>query len=160
MASGSGTRHLARDRSRSRRHHLLLPSWMVAALKTRALASVAAALDGLWFRGKGRLLHALCPRSGTGTRSVFGVPISLDLNDWVQRSVFLGTYEPHETRMLQTYLQPSMVVVDVGANIGYYTLLAREAVGATGRVIAIEPSARSRSRLQKTAAPFANITII
>ena len=43
-----------------------------------------------------------------------------------------------------------MCFVDVGANIGYYTLLAARRVGPTGRVFAIEPSPYAADRLSQT----------
>jgi FkbM family methyltransferase len=42
-----------------------------------------------------------------------------------------------------------MVFVDVGANDGYYTLFAARRVGASGRVVAAEPSSRERAHLQR-----------
>jgi FkbM family methyltransferase len=53
-----------------------------------------------------------------------------------------GEWEPHLTRALHGRLSPGDVCVDVGAHIGYYTLLASREVGPTGRVYAIEPSSR------------------
>jgi FkbM family methyltransferase len=41
---------------------------------------------------------------------------------------------------LRRYLHPGATVVDIGANIGYYSLLAAYCVGPAGRVIAFEPS--------------------
>lgn len=52
-------------------------------------------------------------------------------------------YEPHVTRRLREQLPPGGVFVDVGANIGYYTLLAARRVGPRGRVIAFEPNPES-----------------
>jgi FkbM family methyltransferase len=124
------------------------------------IGALATALDRHWFRGKGRLLHSCCPREGVARRVVFGVPVSLDLSDWVQRSMFLGVYEPQETQWLLEYLRPGMVVVDVGANVGYYTLLARAAVGPSGRVIAIEPADRARARLLEAVKQFDNVAVI
>jgi len=49
-------------------------------------------------------------------------------------------YEPHVTARLGPYLVPGGVFVDIGANIGYYTLLAASQVGRGGRVIAFEPN--------------------
>lgn len=128
--------------------------------RTALLAGAAAALEPFWFRGKGRVLRAFCPREGQVRREIFGVPMSLDLGDWMQRSIFLGVYEPEETKWLQEYLRPGMVVVDVGANVGYYTLLARSAVGPTGRVIAVEPSPVPATTLAAAAASFENVTMI
>jgi FkbM family methyltransferase len=49
------------------------------------------------------------------------------------------TYEPHIVRNLRGLLSPGAVLVDVGANIGFFTLLAASLVGPNGRVVAIEP---------------------
>jgi FkbM family methyltransferase len=127
---------------------------------TRAIGALATALDPYWFRGKGRFLRWCCPREGIAQRVVFGVPVSLDLSDWVQRSIFLGVYEPQETQWLLDYLRPGMVVVDVGANVGYYTLLARAAIGPSGRVIAFEPAERPRARLLEAVRQFDNVTVV
>lgn len=51
-----------------------------------------------------------------------------------------GTYEPHVTGVFVEKLKPSMSVVDIGANIGYFTMLAAKLVGSSGRVTAIEPN--------------------
>jgi FkbM family methyltransferase len=50
-----------------------------------------------------------------------------------------GEYDPETTRWLKKILRPGMGFVDVGAHIGYYTLLAAKIVGAEGRVYAFEP---------------------
>lgn len=51
-----------------------------------------------------------------------------------------GTWEPEVTRLFESLLQPGMVVVDLGAHIGYFTLLAARKVGSTGKVYAFEPA--------------------
>jgi FkbM family methyltransferase len=61
--------------------------------------------------------------------------------DLVQRSIYwFGTWEPNLTAWIQRRLARGDTFVDVGANAGYYTLLAARLVGAEGRVISIEPS--------------------
>ena len=52
-----------------------------------------------------------------------------------------GLWEPAETRFFVTTIRPGDFVVDVGANIGYYSLIASRLVGDAGRVLAIEPDA-------------------
>lgn len=47
-------------------------------------------------------------------------------------------YEPHVTAFLKKHLREGMTFVDVGANIGYFTLTAAKQVGFSGRVIAVE----------------------
>jgi len=51
-----------------------------------------------------------------------------------------GFWEMWLTRYLAGRVQFGMTVIDVGANYGYYTLLLADAVGETGRVIAVEPN--------------------
>jgi FkbM family methyltransferase len=48
-------------------------------------------------------------------------------------------FEAYERALFSRVLRPGMVVVDIGANIGLYTLIAAEKVGREGRVIAYEP---------------------
>jgi FkbM family methyltransferase len=52
-----------------------------------------------------------------------------------------GVWEPHVTAAVRSLLRPGDVFVDVGANIGYFTLLGARLVGTGGRVHALEPAA-------------------
>ncbi len=79
---------------------------------------------------------------------VQGKKMFLDLSDRVHCETLYttGMWEKNETRVFKKLLRSGMVVLDIGANVGYYTLLAAEAVGASGRVYAFEPEP-SRFRL-------------
>lgn len=101
------------------------------------------------FRGKARLQGWLLPRSGVERASVFGLEMELDLGDLIQRDIYAGLYEPFETRFIRKFLRPGMTVVDVGANVGYYTWLAAGLVEPAGRVLAIEPGPYAFDRLQR-----------
>ncbi len=52
---------------------------------------------------------------------------------------WLGTYEPHTRKWFSALLAPGNVVYDVGANVGFFTLLASRIVGQEGAVVAFEP---------------------
>jgi FkbM family methyltransferase len=54
--------------------------------------------------------------------------------------IFLGTYEPDLTQHLVGRVKEGDVVFDVGANVGYYTLLCSVLTGARGRVVSFEPA--------------------
>ncbi len=75
---------------------------------------------------------------------------------------FLGSYEPEQTEAFVRAVQPGAVVYDVGAHVGYYSLLASHLAGASGRVIALEPSPRNlqvlRTHIELNRA--ANITVL
>jgi FkbM family methyltransferase len=58
-----------------------------------------------------------------------------------------GIWEPHVTAVIRSVLRPGDVFVDVGANIGYFTLLAARLVGSSGRVHALEPSEGTYAKL-------------
>lgn len=82
------------------------------------------------------------------------LPVKLDFgfwwlawNDYVGDSVFIGVYEEAETKFVERFLKEGMTVIDIGAHYGLYTLLASRKVGATGKVIAFEPSPRELRRL-------------
>ena len=63
-----------------------------------------------------------------------------------------GVYEPVELGLILAWLRPGSVFVDVGANIGCYSLPAADAVGPDGRVLAIEASPSVRQYLERNVA--------
>jgi FkbM family methyltransferase len=65
--------------------------------------------------------------------------------DW--HVLFFGTYEPEVRKVFRTVLPLGGVALDVGANVGWHTLLMASLVGASGRVLAIEPNPTLRRRL-------------
>jgi FkbM family methyltransferase len=58
-----------------------------------------------------------------------------------------GQYEPIETAVMLRHLGSGMTVIDVGANIGHYAMVAAQAVGPTGRVVAFEPDGENHAAL-------------
>jgi FkbM family methyltransferase len=61
-------------------------------------------------------------------------------------------YEPDLSNVMIRALRDGDTVIDVGANIGYFTMLAATCVGATGKVIAFEPDPANVARLEANAA--------
>ncbi len=68
----------------------------------------------------------------------------------VSGALALGAYEPHETKLFREKVKEGMTVIDIGANIGYYTLIAHHNVGTNGRVISFEPDKENFALLSKT----------
>ncbi|MEU0689974.1 FkbM family methyltransferase [Streptomyces uncialis] len=82
------------------------------------------------------------------TETGSGVRVAVDTQDLIQRYLYLfGVWEPHMTGWLRRRLRPGDTYVDVGANIGYYSLLAAQLVGDEGQVVAIEASPVFHQRL-------------
>lgn len=68
----------------------------------------------------------------------------------VQRyMIHFGVWEPHLTKFLKRTLGKDDVLVDIGANVGYFTLLGARLVGPGGGVVAIDASPRAFGRLER-----------
>lgn len=84
--------------------------------------------------------------------TAFGARFAVDTTDLIQRYIYLfGVWEPHMTAWLRRRLRPGDGFVDVGANIGYFSVLASQLVGEAGRVTAIEASPLFHERLLRQA---------
>src|SRR5512144_1629305 len=74
----------------------------------------------------------------------------LDPRRYIDARIIDGTFEIDTLRhIVKDILRPGDTFIDVGANIGWYTLFGARAVGTSGRVIAVEPELRARNRLRK-----------
>jgi FkbM family methyltransferase len=62
-----------------------------------------------------------------------------------ERHYWLGNWEPELQAFAQQYLRLGMVVYDVGVHVGFFSLLAAQLVGPTGRVLGFEPHAPNRT---------------
>ena len=102
-------------------------------------------------------VHNLLNRIPPGNSQVFdcqgplaGYRMSIDWN--LFRSFVYGTWEPEVTAAIVAAAKPGMTVIDIGAHIGYYTLLFAKCVGAAGQVFAFEPMPENFALLQKNIA--------
>jgi FkbM family methyltransferase len=111
--------------------------------------TVTDVIRPLRFRGKYRLLNRLVPAAGERVAMVFGARMRLDLSDYIQRSIYFGTFERPEAAAIKRLLRPGAVAVDVGANVGFFTALFAARVGPGGRVLSFEPSPIAGSRLDE-----------
>lgn len=62
--------------------------------------------------------------------------------------IFKG-FEEDELDFLQHFLKPGGCFIDVGANVGLFSLYASKAIGANGRIIAFEPSSPTADKFRK-----------
>lgn len=79
-----------------------------------------------------------------------GIRFQLDLSDYIERSIYCRDFDAPETHLLIKIVKPGWIVMDVGANIGYYSLLLSRLVGSKGTVYAFEPAAETWKRLLRT----------
>ncbi|HEV2703840.1 MAG TPA: FkbM family methyltransferase [Steroidobacteraceae bacterium] len=82
------------------------------------------------------------------TRTQYGFRMRTQITDLLSCAIYLtGRWEPFLTTYIRSRLRPGDVFVDVGANIGYYSLLASRLVGSSGRVYSIEASTSNHAAL-------------
>ena len=111
-----------------------------------------------WYWRVARLL-ATVPPAGVVVLSD-GTPIVHDPTDWTCRMSYEGTYEREILRLLPELLSAGDAVVDVGANVGILSARAARLVGESGRVVAVEPSARCLEDLRRVVDGMSNVTIV
>lgn len=98
-----------------------------------------------------------------GTRSnrviIDGHDYQLDLGDAL--ALASGSYAPAEKDWYNKHVRPGDVVVEAGANIGYFTLILARLVGETGRVISYEPDPALAAILRRNVAfnGYRNVTV-
>jgi FkbM family methyltransferase len=73
--------------------------------------------------------------------------MTLQLDEYTDSAIFLNAFEYTTCRAISTVLKPGDTFVDVGAHIGFFTLLAASIVGEKGRIVAFEPNVSTRARL-------------
>lgn len=69
-----------------------------------------------------------------------------------------GTYESNVSETLTRIVQKGDVFIDIGANVGYFSRMASEVIGADGAVYAIEPDVANYCALSENTAQFSNVT--
>ena len=82
-------------------------------------------------------------------------------NDGLALSIF-KIYEPDQTEIVKKYVHEGDIVIDVGAHVGYYTLLMAQLVGKNGKVYSFEPDPVNFQLLKKSVEinEFENVILI
>jgi FkbM family methyltransferase len=79
-----------------------------------------------------------------------GRNLELDLNCHIDRIIYYqNSYEAWDTLFLETVIQPGWVVLDIGANIGWYSLMASKKVGSDGKIFAFDISLDEMKKLKR-----------
>jgi FkbM family methyltransferase len=90
-----------------------------------------------------RRIHGLRHRDGQALRCVVAPGLEFQVHPQGELTEFLSLgplFERTEMRLVASLLKPRMKVVDAGANIGLYSLLAAKCVGDGGQIWSFEPS--------------------
>lgn len=136
--------HLSTQAGESR--SMLAQLGQEAAVRQQAVSgavdNLRAALTGGFAGIERRMRPPAVPASGVVATEVDGFIVGVPAEEWrlAAYHVFRGTLEPGLSRAFRGAIQPGMVVVDVGANVGIYTLTAARLTGSLGKVIGFEPS--------------------
>jgi FkbM family methyltransferase len=134
------------------------PAWF------RAARAVIRRLPAGRFRAFNLLARAsLPPFADRLGADVGGMAYRCDLRDLVAREMCLtGGYAPLEAALVRAALPAGGTFVDVGANIGYFTLFGAARVGAAGCVVALEPHPQLAGVLRENVAMngLANVQVL
>jgi len=77
-----------------------------------------------------------------------GFQLTLHLDDWIQENIyFLGEYEKAELKTLDHFLKEDSVFLDLGANLGLFTLHASQRIGNNGKIVSFEPFSTNNKAL-------------
>lgn len=107
------------------------------------MARKAAALDRFFIhRAVANTNDVVVALAGTDAKLIVDIKDSM-----MSRSLLLtGVYEPHVTRVFRDLVKPDSTILDIGANIGYFSVLGAS-LAPQGKVYAFEPDPGNHQRL-------------
>jgi len=92
-------------------------------------------------------------------KTIFGDKIFGYSSAGIGSIYYLGFQDPRLTLFFVKNLNPKDTFIDIGSNIGYYSLLAKNSVGLKGRVYSFEPTPRTFKILKENTINFKNVKI-
>ncbi len=106
----------------------------------------------------GRIIHSF---SKSNFVEIEGRKMFTQNNDGLALSIF-KIYEPNQTEIVKKYVRKGDIVIDIGAHVGYYTLLMAQLVGENGKVYSFEPDPVNFQLLKKSVEinGFENVILI
>lgn len=122
---------------------------------SRTLANhVGGIIASVQFRGKERLTNWIGEIAGQFTceadcNPVKGASVTVPLSERIGRLMWTGCYETELVSLLREVVGPGMTFVDVGAQVGYFSIIAAALVTESGAVHSFEPDPDSFSRLAR-----------
>jgi FkbM family methyltransferase len=136
----------------SRVHYLVRRAFQLYTdhgLKLLLCVSVQKVIS-IWISLLNKVL-LLPKRDGYVVREILGSQMCLDVaDDGISHDLIIdGIRETYHVNTLMREVKPGDVVIDIGANIGYYALLEASIVGNGGQVYAIEPVPSNAELLRK-----------
>ncbi|MCD4803668.1 MAG: FkbM family methyltransferase [Anaerolineales bacterium] len=118
----------------------------------RTFRKIAKLFSGYKIRDRFQWIDQLYKRVNRGlapkTARVHGHTMFIDQDDSMGLALN-GEYEPVETKLILELVKPGAAILDIGANIGYYSLLFAKLTGPSGQVFAFEPDPYSYDLLQQ-----------
>ena len=93
-------------------------------------------------------VHGIESSLKTNYAQVWAGKMFLHPNDAFRLSIY-GIHGAHDFKIIKNNVKDGDNVVDLGANIGYFTLILAKLVGPTGKVFAFEPDPRNLALLKK-----------
>jgi len=104
--------------------------------------------------GKGAVYERLLPYvrdawQAPRLRTRFGVRFECDLRDKPTREIYYSGFELKDCRVVKRLVKPGNVVIDAGANVGYYSLLIAKWMRGEGAVHAFEPFPETARRFER-----------
>ena len=132
-------------------------------LRVRAVTTLGRGLASTHFRGKGRIAVRAAQLVSHISREAYcspskGATVRVDLRDRIQSQMWADAYELETKAIFGMFISRGSTVVDVGANIGYFSVLAAALAGRAGAVHAFEADPSCFLMLRRNTDPVQQIT--